>query len=163
MSGRRTFIFMGVSGCGKSTIGRAFAEATGGSFLDGDDFHPPANVEKMSSGIPLEDGDRDAWIAALADAIQSSEAAVLCIACSALKRRHRDMLRRTAGALTFIYLHGSRELLAERLAERRGHFMPPGLLDSQLADLEPPTDAFRVEISPSPDEIIVSLRENFGL
>ena len=154
---------MGVSGCGKSTVARAFAEATGGCYLDGDDFHPPENIEKLSRSIPLNDDDRDGWIAALRMAIGDSDSDVLCLACSALKRRHRAALRDVPGALAFVYLHGSRELLAERLAGRRGHFMPPGLLDSQLADLETPRDAVRVEISASPVEIVADLREKLGL
>ncbi|MGI9243078.1 MAG: gluconokinase [Verrucomicrobiales bacterium] len=160
---QQTFIFMGVSGCGKSTIGRDFAAAIGGAFLDGDDFHPPANIDKMSNSIPLTDTDRAGWIAALREAILGAESDRLCVACSALKRIHREMLRDGCPNLTFIYLHGSRELLASRLAERSGHFMPPGLLDSQLADLEPPTGATRVEISSTPEEIVRSLRANFAL
>ena len=160
---QHTFIFMGVSGCGKSTIGRDFAAAIGGAFLDGDDFHPPANIDKMSNSIPLNDADRAGWIAALRDAILGADSDLLCVACSALKRIHREMLRDGCPNLTFIYLHGSRELLASRHAGRSGHFMPPGLLDSQLADLEPPTNAMRIEISSPPEEIVRSLRANFAL
>ncbi|MFT4547566.1 MAG: gluconokinase [Pseudoalteromonas tetraodonis] len=160
---RKTFIFMGVSGCGKSTIARAFAETSGGDFLDGDDFHPPANIEKMSSGIPLDDDDRVAWLAAITDAINHSAKAILCFACSALKKKHRDLLRQASGEITFIYLHGSRELLLQRHAERSGHFMPAMLLDSQLADLETPTQAHRIDITASPEEIIAGLRAQFAL
>lgn len=160
---RRIFVFMGVSGCGKSTVGRAFASAIGGVFLDGDDFHPPANIEKMSNLIPLTDADRAGWITALRDAILATEARHVCVACSALKKVHRAMLRDGCPSLTFIYLHGSKELLATRVAGRSGHFMPPGLLDSQLADLEPPTDAVRVDISSQPAQIVTSLRRKFAL
>ena len=159
----RVFVFMGVSGCGKSTIGSAFARATGGTFLDGDDFHPPGNVAKMSGGIPLDDDDRDGWIAAIAQAIRTSDANPLCIACSALRKKHRDALRAADATLTFIYLDGARQLLEQRLADRRGHFMPAGLLDSQLADLEAPAEAVRIDISAAPDTIIAELKQKFGL
>jgi carbohydrate kinase (thermoresistant glucokinase family) len=161
--GRRSFVLMGVSGCGKSTIGQSLAAATGGTFLDADHFHPPANIEKMSRGIPLDDADRAGWIEALRDAIRDADAALLFVACSALKRKHRSVLREASPTLTFIYLHGSKELLARRIAERSDHFMPPGLLDSQLADLEAPTGATLVDISPAPDEIVASICKKFGL
>lgn len=155
---------MGVSGCGKTTIGRGFAEATGGRFLDGDDFHPPANVEKMRQAIPLDDSDRAGWIESLRGAIAGAgEDAILCVACSALKQKHREALRAAGGEITIIYLHGSRELLGKRLAGRRGHFMAPELLDSQIADLEEPGNVVRVEISDPPEVIIARLREKFGL
>ena len=163
MSQRRTFIFMGVSGSGKSTIGRAFAEATGGTFLDGDDFHPAANIEKMSKGTPLDDEDREGWLAALRDAIAGSAAPVLCVACSALKEKYREVLRTPGRELKFIYLHGSKALLEKRLSDRSGHFMPPGLLESQLADLQVPTDAITVDISGSPDEIVAGLCKKISL
>ena len=159
----RTFIFMGVSGCGKSTVGRAFADATGGVFIDGDDLHPTANIEKMSKGIPLDDGDRVGWLAAILQAIEQSGAAILCIACSALKKSYRDRLRQGAGSPTFIYLEGTLELLQQRLDERSGHFMPPGLLVSQLADFEEPAEAVRADIANPPAEIVAALREEFGL
>ena len=158
-----TFVFMGVSGCGKTTIASAFAKATGGHFIDGDDFHPPANVEKMRHAIPLDDSDRAGWIESLRDAIAGSDDDILCVACSALKKKHRDALRRAGGGVTFIHLHGPRELLAERLAERRGHFMPPGLLESQLADLEPPEDALALDISAPPEVLLAELRKKFAL
>lgn len=160
---QQTLIFMGVSGCGKSTIGRSFAEATGGEFLDGDDFHPPANIEKMSSGEPLDDSDRVEWLSAITKAISESAAEVLCFACSALKKKHRDQLRQAPGEVDFIYLHGSRELLEERHAARSGHFMPPSLLDSQLADLERPANALQVEIADTPEQILAQVRRHFGL
>lgn len=160
---RQTFIFMGVSGCGKSTIASRFAQATGGEFLDGDDIHPTANIEKMSSGQPLDDSDRVAWLAALVEAINESAAGLLCIACSALKKMHRDQLRGGSGEVRFIYLRSSRGLLEKRHAARRNHFMPASLLDSQLADLEEPVDAFRVDIADSPEQIVAYLRRQFGV
>ena len=162
-SGARRLVLMGVSGRGKSTVGHALAETTGGTFLDGDDFHPPANIEKMSRGVPLDDDDRAGWIEALRDAIRDSGAPLLFVACSALREKHRDILRSGCPTLTFIYLHGSKELLASRLAQRSDHFMPPGLLDSQLGDLEAPADAFRVDVSPAPREIAAAICKKFGL
>ena len=160
---KKTFIAMGVSGCGKSTVAAALAEAAGGEFLDGDDFHPPANIEKMSSGMPLDDRDRVAWLETITAAIAQSESPFVCLACSALKKKHRDQLRTAPGEITFIYLHGSRELLQQRHASREGHFMPSSLLDSQLADLEIPVNAVRVDIADSPGDILVQLRREFSL
>ncbi|MCP3971009.1 MAG: AAA family ATPase, partial [Rhodobacteraceae bacterium] len=115
------FLFIGVCGCGKSTIAEAFARAVGGEILDGDDFHPPANVEKMSAGIPLDDRDRAEWLAALRDAISASPEERLCVACSALKKSYRDVLREAAAEVRIIYLHGTRELLQQRLEARSDH------------------------------------------
>lgn len=156
-------IFMGVSGCGKSTIAGGFARARGGEFLDGDDFHPPANVEKMSAGIPLDDRDRAGWLAAVRDAIDRSGAGLVCVACSALKKAYRDVLRGARAEVQFVYLHGTRELLQQRLDSRRGHFMPPGLLDSQLEALEEPNHATTVDIAATPEEIVAQLQEQFRL
>ena len=154
---------MGVSGCGKSTIAKAFANAIDGTFIDADDLHPQANIDKMSQGTPLNDDDRAGWLDTIATTIQKSDATLLCIACSALKQSYRDRLRHNAENLAFIYLHGTRELLQSRLDDRKDHFMPSNLLDSQLADLEEPKNATRVEISNSPEEIVASLRQEFAL
>lgn len=154
---------MGVSGCGKSTIAGAFAAAIGGEFLDGDDFHPPANIEKMRAGIPLDDHDRAGWLGAIREGIAGSDARVVCVACSALKAAHREVLRGAGGAVEFIHLQGSRELLSGRLAARTGHFMPAQLLDSQLATLEPPADATQIDVAAPPGQIVGLLREKFGL
>jgi gluconokinase len=155
---------MGVSGSGKSTIGASFAGALGVDFVEGDDYHPRANVEKMQRGIALTDEDRAAWLQALADRIGVATAAGvgLVLTCSALKRSYRDVLRTKAapGEPRFIFLRGSRALIAERLACRRGHFMPPALLGSQFAVLEEPApeeDAWVCSISDSPDEIVEAL------
>jgi gluconokinase len=133
-------IVMGVSGSGKTTVGAQMAEQLGWDFAEGDSFHPPENVAKMSSGIPLTDADRWPWLALLAEWIDrhldAGESGV--VTCSALKRSYRDVLRKGhESAVLFLHLAGTREQLQERLENRRGHFMPPGLLSSQLADLEP--------------------------
>lgn len=132
-------VVCGVSGTGKTTVGTLLAARLGGRYAEGDDFHPPANVAKMAVGVPLDDTDREPWLEAIAawigDRAAAGESAV--VSCSALKRRYRDRLRRDTPGLWFVLLTGAPHVLAARLATRRGHFMPAGLLDSQLADLEP--------------------------
>ena len=134
-------IVMGVSGSGKSTIGEKLAGRLGWTFEDGDRFHPPGNVAKMSAGHPLTDEDRWPWLQAIADEVdricRDGERAV--IACSALKRAYRDILVHDRDDVRIVFLDGTQELIAARLAARKGHFMPPGLLDSQFRTLEPPT------------------------
>ena len=134
-------IVMGVSGSGKSTIGEKLAGRLGWTFEDGDRFHPPGNVAKMSAGHPLTDEDRWPWLQAIADEVdricRDGERAV--IACSALKRAYRDILVHGRDDVRIVFLDGTQELIAARLAARKGHFMPPGLLDSQFRTLEPPT------------------------
>lgn len=139
-SGIKTIIVMGVSGSGKTTIAQALAARTGFSERDGDDFHPPANIEKMKAGIPLTDDDRLPWLHAIAQAIDrhADGDTPVIIACSALKRSYRDILVHGRKDVRIVYLKGSAELLAQRLAQRGGHFMPPELLDSQIKTLEPP-------------------------
>ena len=133
-------IVMGVSGSGKSTIGEKLAERLNWNFEDGDKFHPASNVAKMRAGHPLTDEDRWPWLQAIADEIdricKAGQHAV--IACSALRRAYRDVLVHGRSDVRMIYLKGSQELIAGRLAQRKGHFMPPGLLDSQFKTLEPP-------------------------
>jgi gluconokinase len=133
-------IVMGVSGSGKSTIAEALAARLGWSFEDGDRFHPASNVAKMSAGQPLTDDDRWPWLRAIADEIDRVIAAGghIVVACSALKRTYRDVLVHGRHDIRIVYLDGSRALVAERLAARKGHFMPPGLLDSQFATLQAP-------------------------
>jgi gluconokinase len=158
-------LVMGVSGAGKTTVGRRLADELGWDFFDGDDLHPAANVRKMASGVPLDDGDREPWlreIRALVDRrCERGQPAV--VACSALKRRYREVLLGGTAGVALVYLRGSREILAERLRERRGHFMPPGLLETQLDALEEPRQALTVDVSPSPAEIVRSLRTELGL
>ena len=133
-------VVMGVSGSGKTTLGQAVAKRLGCRFLDADDFHPAANVAKMAAGIPLDDADRAPWLKILAgllrEAADKSEPIVL--ACSSLKRVYRDRLREGNPAIVFAHLAGSPEEIQKRLAGRTGHYMPPSLLASQFATLEPP-------------------------
>jgi gluconokinase len=155
-------VVMGVTGSGKSLIGSALAQSLGVTFVDGDDFHSAENIEKMSSGIPLTDGDRAGWLAALAREIHAARAADrgIVVACSALKRRYRDILRAGARDLNFILLNGTPKLIAERLAHRGGHFMPPSLLNSQLAALEKPTadeQALVYDIANAPEQIVADI------
>jgi carbohydrate kinase (thermoresistant glucokinase family) len=142
-------VVMGVCGCGKSTVGERLARELGALFIEGDAFHPPANVARMAAGIALTDADRQGWLEALAaqlaDARRAGRSVVL--ACSALKRRYRDVLRLGAPDLRVVHLAGDRAMLAVRLAARLGHYMPASLLDSQLATLE----------TPDPDERAVTL------
>ena len=133
-------IVMGVSGSGKSTIGESLARRIGWRYEDGDKFHPPSNVAKMSAGHPLTDDDRWPWLRAIAEEVDrvcgAGEHAV--IACSALKRAYREVLVHGRDDVRIVFLEGTQELIANRLAERQGHFMPPGLLASQFKTLEPP-------------------------
>jgi len=137
-------VVMGVSGCGKSSVGIALAEALGARFIDGDDLHPEANKAKMSAGIPLDDSDRWPWLdlvsKALAEEVVETSGGSFTgtvIACSALKRVYRERILAGAPNTFFVHLDGSREILEQRLGARSGHFMPASLLDSQLATLEP--------------------------
>lgn len=132
------WVVMGVSGCGKSAVGSRLADALGVPYVEGDELHPPANVAKMAAGSPLDDADRAGWLAALRDRIATARAqgGGLVVSCSALKRAYRDLLRSGDPALRFVHLDGPRAVLAQRM-QRPGHFMPPSLLDSQLATLQP--------------------------
>jgi gluconokinase len=131
---------MGVSGCGKSTVGRGIAAALGLHFVEGDELHSAENVARMAAGIPLTDADRHGWLQAVGDQLGSPTARAhgVVVSCSALKRAYRDRLRAAAPDTRFIHLHGAPELLAARMHSRRGHYMPPTLLQSQLDTLEPP-------------------------
>jgi len=153
---------MGVSGSGKSLIGAAFARVLGVDFVEGDDYHTTANVARMASGIPLTDDDRAEWLRLLAARIRKAKDSGigLVVSCSALKRSYRDILRAAASELRFVFLHGPRVLLAERLGSRRGHYMPPSLLESQLATLEQPSpdeQAWVCDIRESPEDIVAAL------
>jgi gluconokinase len=153
---------MGVAGAGKSRIGAAFAHALGVDFVEGDAYHPPGNVARMAAGIPLTDDDRLGWLRALADRLGEAAGADrgLVMACSALKRSYRDLLRARDPSVRFILLHGDRALIAERLAGRRGHYMPASLLDSQLATLEIPSPgegAWVYDVAEPPDVIVSAL------
>lgn len=152
-------VVMGVSGSGKTTIADRLAARLDWRFEDGDGFHPPGNVAKMSAGQPLTDDDRRPWLQAIADEIDrvSREGERLVVACSALKRSYRDILSHGRKDVRFVFLDGSYELIASRLAARKGHFMPPGLLASQFKTLEPPdTSEHPVAVSiDAPVETIV--------
>ena len=128
-------VVMGVSGCGKSSVGEALGRAMGVPYIDGDDLHPEANVAKMRAGQPLTDEDRWPWLDLVAETLRARAPVIL--GCSALKRRYRDRIR-LAGRVTFLHLTGSRELIQSRMTARQGHYMPPSLLESQFAALEPP-------------------------
>ena len=145
---------MGVAGCGKSTIGDGIANHLSGVYVEGDELHPQANIDKMSAGKPLDDGDR------MIEHGGKRDGPVL-VGCSARKRKYRDHIRDNAGKpVTFVFLDGSRELIEGRMSARQGHFMPTSLLDSQFADLQPPQDDeqfIRVDISSPPDDIIADL------
>jgi gluconokinase len=156
------YVVMGVSGCGKSLIGTALARALDIDFVEGDDYHSAENVQRMASGIPLTDNDRVQWLRALAARLREAKAAGtgLVMTSSALKQSYRDVLRAGASDVRFVFLRGPRALLAERIAGRRGHFMPPSLLDSQLATLEEPTPdehAWVCDISESPQDLVADL------
>jgi carbohydrate kinase (thermoresistant glucokinase family) len=155
----RPVVVMGVSGSGKSTVGAALAEALGIPFVDGDALHPAANVAKMAAGIPLGDEDRAPWLDAIGARLARPP---IVVACSALKRAYRDRLRDAAPSLELVFLDGTRDLLAERMLARPGHFMPPALLDSQLATLERPTPdehALTMHVDEPVPGIIASLAE----
>jgi gluconokinase len=152
---------MGVSGSGKSLIGALLARALGIPFVEGDTLHSPENVARMAAGMPLTDEDRQAWLAAIAARLDAARADPgLVVSCSALKRRYRDVLRAGRADVQFVYLEGPRAELEQRLADRRGHFMPASLLDSQFAILEPPAPdeyASVCDIREPPEVIVAGL------
>jgi gluconokinase len=155
-------VVMGVSGCGKTTVGTLLAQTLQWEFGDADKFHPPANVAKMKEGIPLTDEDRWPWLRAIAGWIDKTRSAGRrgVVGCSALKRRYRDILIGARTDVRLVYLKGSEELIARRMAARHGHFMPPSLLASQFAALEEPGPDERpitVSIEPQPREIVAQI------
>ncbi len=161
-------VLMGVSGCGKTTVAQVLAARLHWAFEEGDALHPQANVDKMAAGHPLDDADRAPWLAKVADwvdaRLDAGQSGV--ITCSALKHAYRDLIDRRGKGVEFVYLHGSRELIASRLATRHGHFMPTSLLDSQFAALEEPAadePVLRVEIGASPEIIAASVIDALGL
>lgn len=161
---RASVVVMGVSGSGKSTVGQLVADALGVPFVDGDDLHPPANVAKMAAGIPLDDDDRAPWLRAVGRTLADSGPAGAVVACSALKRSYRDLIRAEAPGTVFAELDGTRELLAGRM-DRPGHFMPASLLDSQLATLEPlqPDEAgLRLDVGEPPAELAAAIVDHAG-
>jgi len=157
---------MGVAGSGKTLIGSTLAQVLGVAFVEGDDFHSRANVLRMASGIPLTDADRREWLGHLADVIRDATDRLepIVLSCSALKRAYRDVLRE-AGPIQLIFLRGSPGLIADRLKQRKGHFMPESLLDSQFTALEEPSrdeGAWVCDVRQSPNEIIAAILEHIG-
>lgn len=161
-------VLMGVSGCGKSTVAAILAGRLNWPFEEGDALHPPANIAKMKAGHPLDDDDRAPWLEKVAEWVEerldAGESGL--ITCSSLKRAYRDVIARRGKGVEFVYLHGSRELIAERLAVRQGHFMPTTLLDSQFDDLEEPAadePSIRVDVGPAPSTIAREIDQKLGL
>jgi gluconokinase len=159
-------VLMGVSGSGKTTIGTLLAERTGTVFADADDYHPAANKAKMAAGHPLNDEDRQPWLETLNGLMQGWFLAGTggVLACSALKEKYRATLAAgmPEGAVKFVLLDGSKELIAERLAARQHEYMNPKLLDSQLATLEKPSDAFSVVNDKAPEVIVEEILAHVG-
>lgn len=163
----RHLVVMGVSGCGKSSVGRQVARALGHDFIEGDALHTPANVARMAAGTPLTDADRAGWLAEIGRRLAQARAAGagLVVSCSALKRSYRDGLRAACPGVLFLHLQGSADLLRQRLQARSGHYMPPSLLDSQLATLEPPSAdeaAITLDITPPTAQVVAAALARLG-
>lgn len=158
MSTYGILVIMGVSGCGKSTIGKKLALELGLPFIEGDDFHPVENVAKMSAGIPLDDRDRQDWLSALNSHLKKGYEAGAVVSCSALKKSYRTMLGQDLNQkLTWIYLKGDYEVIYKRMQERSDHYMPPDLLQSQFDILEAPVDAIEISVSLPPDAMVKAI------
>lgn len=159
-------VLMGVSGSGKTTVGKGLAAELGWTFVEADDFHPTANVEKMRNGIALNDDDRRPWLRMLRKRVDAActDGENVVMACSALKQDHRDELEGgSPGCVRFVYLTGSEELIRRRLEEREGHFMDPALIHSQFEALEPPIGAIWVDVAPAPAVIAANIRRRLRL
>ena len=158
-------VLMGVTGSGKTTIGELLSQELGWPFLDGDDFHPEANVQKMAVGIPLTDEDRFPWLERLAAEMREHvDSGRDCImACSALKARYREILAQDREEVRFVYLKGTEELIGRRLVERTHRYMPASLLQSQFEALEDPAQSFVVDISSTPEDAVQQIRYGFGI
>lgn len=154
------FVIMGVSSTGKSTIGKLLSKKLNLPFFDGDDFHPEANITKMASGKPLNDEDRHEWLVTLNDLLKSKRDTGAIVACSALKSSYRTLLKKgIEEQLCFVYLKGSFQEVKSRMTERKGHFMPLALLQSQFDALEEPNDAIVVSIMETPDRVVQNIVE----
>jgi gluconokinase len=158
-------VLMGVTGSGKTTVGRVLARELGWAFYDADDSHPPSNIEKMRRGIPLSDSDRKPWLEALAHLIDNAQSRGedVVLACSALKHAYQEYLRHDLDGVHYVVLYGSPEIIRQRLQARKGHFMDPSLLPSQLEILEPPDDAIQVDVAASPEQIAQEIMRRLGL
>jgi gluconokinase len=161
-------VVAGVSGSGKTTVGKALAERLGWEYADADDFHPPANIEKMSAGVPLSDADRLPWLRSIAawirERVESGSPGV--VSCSALKHAYRELLAGGRPAVRMVFLDGDRDLIGARMAARKGHFFRPALLDSQFRDLERPgprEDVLTVPVTGTPEEIVTRVLDGLGL
>jgi gluconokinase len=162
-----SIVVMGVAGSGKTTVAALLAGRLGASFAEGDEFHPPENVAKMTAGVPLDDADRWPWLGTIRDWLSAQHDAgrVGVVPASSLKRAYRDLLREARGGVLFVHLTGSRELLTERIQGRAGHFMKPEMLESQLATLEPLGDdeaGFTVDVAPRPAQIVDEIIEKLA-
>jgi gluconokinase len=154
-------VVMGVSGAGKSTIGHLLAERAGVPFIDADDLHPDTNVAKMAAGRPLDDSDRKPWLELVGQYVSDADGGIVA-ACSSLKRSYRDLLRLHNPGLLFVHLTGVRALIKERQGDRKNHFMPPALMESQFASIEPLEDderGFDVDVSASPDDVVTRIQQ----
>lgn len=158
-------IVMGVAGSGKTTVGRLLATELGWVFADADDFHSAANRAKMSAGQPLNDDDRKPWLNSLRLQIDRwlDEKTDAVLACSALKESYRQILLSGKGGVRLVYLYGDKQLIFARLNQRSNHYMPPTLLDSQLATLEPPQDALKLDVVATPPELVAMIRKAFSV
>jgi gluconokinase len=153
------WVIMGVSGCGKSHIGARLGNQLGVEFIEGDAYHSDVNIARMSAGTPLTDDDRHDWLVTLRDLLARREGGAV-LSCSSLKRSYRDLLRGAGGDVRFVHLAGERSLLAERVSNRPGHYMPPSLLDSQMATLEPlqPDEAgITLDIRDTPAQLVAQI------
>ncbi|MEV4543944.1 gluconokinase [Micromonospora echinaurantiaca] len=164
----RHVVVMGVSGAGKTTVARGIAARTGLTFAEADEFHPPANVERMRAGVPLDDAARQPWLRELAAwmAARAAEGVSTVLACSALRRSYRDVLRQGPPQVEFVHLDGPAEVIRERLSQRAGHYMPASLLESQLATLEQPDpdeSVLVLDVSLTPEELVEAAVGKLGL
>lgn len=158
-------VLMGVAGSGKTTVGRELARELGWEFRDGDEFHPAANVAKMAAGIPLGDGDREPWLAAIGAYVDGRRAAgkSAVVACSALKEAYRLRIVPDPSRVSLVWLTGDPELLRRRIRGREGHFMKEDMLASQLEALEPPANALRIDVDATPAELVGRIRAELGI